>query len=54
MPENLAESDDDGTPRPSTGWDYAALGENLTPQQFLNSSDKQAKIISYQLTKIYQ
>lgn len=45
MPDNLA-----GT---KTGWDYEALGKDLTPEEFLADRDAQTKIINHQLTKIH-
>lgn len=45
MPENLA---GDGR-----GWDYEALGRDLTPEEFLADPDAQTKIINHQLAKIF-
>ena len=45
MPENLAGDDQ--------GWDYEALGRDLTPEQFLADPDAQVKIINHQLSKIF-
>ncbi len=46
MPENLA-----GDRR---GWDFEALGKDLTPEQFLADPDAQIKIINHQLAGEYQ
>lgn len=54
MPENLAPVDAQGKEIPNSGWDYEALGEDLTPEAFLRSPAKQIKIINYQLAKIHQ
>lgn len=45
MPENLAGEGE--------GWDFEALGEDLTPDEFLASPDKQTQIINHQLGKAY-
>ena len=45
MPENLG-----GT---GEGWDYDALGKDLTPDEFLADPDAQNKIINYQLSKTF-
>lgn len=54
MPENLAPVDEHGKEIPQQGWDYEALGEDLTPAEFLADTDKQIKVINYQLNKLYQ
>ncbi|MGB7249969.1 MAG: transglycosylase SLT domain-containing protein, partial [Phormidesmis sp.] len=46
MPENLG-----GT---GEGWDYDALGKDLTPEQFLADPDAQNKIINHQLSKTFE
>ena len=46
MPENL-----EGTGK---GWDFEALGKDLTPQQFLADPDAQTKIINHRLSRIYE
>jgi hypothetical protein len=52
MPENLAKVDKDGNPLPFTGWDYEALGKDITATEFLASPDLQHKIIDHQLNEI--
>ena len=46
MPENL-----EGTGK---GWDFEALGRDLTPEQFLADPDAQIRIINHQLAGEYQ
>ena len=46
MPENLGGTGD--------GWDYEALGRDLTPEQFLADSDAQTRIINHQLSKTFE
>lgn len=54
MPENLAPVDANGQEIPRAGWDYEALGQDLTPEEFLKNPDKQIKVINYQLNALYQ
>ena len=54
MPENLAPLDKDGREIPQAGWDYEALGEDLTSEAFLHSPDKQIKVINHQLASVNQ
>lgn len=54
MPENLAPMDKHGREIPKSGWDYDALGRDLTPQEFLADTNKQIKVINYQLGKLHQ
>lgn len=52
MPENLAPVDENGQEILNSGWDFAALGKDITPAEFLASPDKQTKIINHQLANI--
>ena len=54
MPENLAPIDEYGREIPKSGWDYEALGEDLTPVEFLADTNKQVQVINYQLGKLHQ
>ncbi|NJM99283.1 MAG: hypothetical protein HC800_21005 [Phormidesmis sp. RL_2_1] len=45
MPENLG--------GPGDGWDFEALGKDLTPEQFLADTDAQNKIINHQLSQTF-
>lgn len=45
MPANITAS--------KGGWDYEALGYDITPQQFLSSPDLQEKIASFKLKQYY-
>ncbi len=45
MPSNLGGK--------GSGWDYEALGVDITPQQFLSSPDLQEKIASFKLKQYY-
>lgn len=46
LPENL-----EGTGK---GWDFEALGKDLTPDEFLADPDAQTRIINHQLSNIYE
>ena len=52
MPDNLAEVDKDGNPLPFTGWDYEALGKDISPEEFLASPDLQNQIMEHKLKEI--
>lgn len=54
MPENLAPIGEDGEEIHQSGWDYEALGEDLTAEEFLADGDKQTRIINHQLYSLYQ
>lgn len=53
MPDNLAPKDTDGNEIKNSGWDFEALGRDLTPEQFLADPDAQIQIINHQLSKIF-
>lgn len=46
LPENLAGE--------GKGWDFEALGRDLTPDEFLADPDAQTRIINHQLSTIYE
>lgn len=50
MPQNL-DSSWDGTPNKNAGWDYEALGRDVTRQEFLNNPQIQERIALHQLKK---
>lgn len=53
MPENLAPRDEQGREILQSGWDYEALGEDLTPDAFLADPNKQIAIINHHLSQLY-
>lgn len=50
MPQNL-DSSWDGTPNKNAGWDYEALGRDVTREEFLNNPQIQERIALHQLKK---
>lgn len=52
MPDNLVPKDADGNEIKNSGWDFEALGKDLTPEQFLADADAQNKIINHHLSKM--
>lgn len=53
MPQNLDGSWGGRKPRANFGWDYEALGRDVTPQEFLSNPAIQDQIAQYQLKRAY-
>lgn len=53
MPQNLDGSWGGRKPRANFGWDYEALGRDVSPQEFLSNPAIQDQIAQYQLKRAY-
>lgn len=53
MPQNLDGSWGGRKPRTNFGWDYEALGRDVSPQEFLSNPAIQDQIAQYQLKRAY-